>query len=138
MSKALQPGSRPTILVVDDEASVLFTYRMILEQQGYAATAASTWAQAIKYLEERDFDLLLCDLSLEEKHTGFEIFDYARQKSPNSKFVLITGYASHEAVGRAEREGVAVLFKPIDIEQFLGTISSLLRNHHGQIKTGGN
>ena len=37
--------SKSRILVVDDENSVLFTYRMILEQQGYNATPAQ--AQAI-------------------------------------------------------------------------------------------
>src|SRR5579872_5500662 len=123
-------SSSPSILVVDDEASVLFTYRMILEQQNYAATAASTCSQALEVLQNKKFDLLLCDLSLEEKRTGFEVFDFARAKDPAVPCVLLTGYASHEAVQRAEREGVAVLFKPIDIEEFLTTISRLLRDNH--------
>lgn len=135
MSKSanVQMG-KPSILVVDDEASVLLTYRMILEQQGYAATAASTCAQALQFLKDNDFDLLLCDLSLEEKHTGFEVFEVARVRKPDVRCVLLTGYASTEAVDRAGREGVAVLFKPIDIEEFLGTISSLLRDGYGKDK----
>ena len=71
------------ILVVDDESSVLFTYRMILEQQGYAATAANTAAEALQQVAQQDFDLLLCDLSLEEKRTGFEVFN-AAPKTPRS------------------------------------------------------
>lgn len=129
--------SKPSILVVDDEASVLFTYRMILEQQGYAATAASTCAQALGFLKDRNFDLLLCDLSLEEKHSGFEVFEYARGRKADVRCVLLTGYASTEAVDRAGREGIAVLFKPIDIEEFLGTISSLLRDGHDKIEASG-
>jgi CheY-like chemotaxis protein len=129
--------SKQSILVVDDDPSVLFTYRMILEQQGYAATAAATSSEAISILERNDFDLLLCDLSLEEKHTGFEVFDFARSRNGGVPCVLLTGYASKEAVDRAEREGVAVLFKPIDIEEFLSTISRVLRSPHGQIKASG-
>src|SRR5579864_7582523 len=105
--------SKRAILVVDDDASVLFTYRMILEQQGYIAGAAGTSAEAIELLGKQDFDLLLCDLSLEEKHTGFEVFAKGRETKRDIPCVLITGYASKDAVERAEREGVAVLFKPI-------------------------
>lgn len=130
----MSKSDKPSILVVDDEASVLFTYRMILEQQGYAATAAETCKLALGEVKEKNFDLLLCDLSLEEKHTGFEVFDAARVRQPEVPCVLLTGYASREAVDRAGREGVAVLFKPIDIEEFLSTISSLLRKKHDHAK----
>ena len=123
-------SNKPSILVVDDEASVLFTYRMILEQQGYDATAVQTCKQAVNEVQRHNFDLLLCDLSLEEKRTGFEVFDAARERTPDIPCVLLTGYASKEAVDRADREGVAVLFKPIDIEEFLSTIATLLKDHH--------
>ena len=123
-------SDKPSILVVDDEASVLFTYRMILEQQGYAATAVQTCKQAVNEVHQHNFDLLLCDLSLEEKRTGFEVFDAARVRTPHVPCVLLTGYASKEAVERADREGVAVLFKPIDIEEFLSTVATLLKDHH--------
>ncbi len=123
-------NNKPSILVVDDEAAVLFTYRMILEQQGYAATAVGSCKQAVSEVHRQNFDLLLCDLSLEEKRTGFEVFDAARVRTPNVPCVLLTGYASKEAVDRADREGIAVLFKPIDIDEFLSTIETLLKNHH--------
>ena len=128
---------KPSILIVEDEPPVLLTYRMILEQQGYNATPARTSVQATSLLAGQNFDLLLCDLSLEENHTGFEVFEAARKKKPNTPFVLLTGYASQEAVDRARREGIAVLFKPIDIEEFLSTIASLLRDNHDQAKASG-
>ncbi len=57
------PKSR--IMVVDDEASVLITYRLILEQQGYIVGAFSKSSDAIRALEEEKYDLVLCDYSLE-------------------------------------------------------------------------
>jgi CheY-like chemotaxis protein len=131
------PSRKPKVLVVDDEASVLVTYRMILEQQGYDTTAVLSSAEALQAVESADFDLLMCDLSLEESHTGFEIFDVARERNPNVPCVLLTGYASHEAVQQAEKSGIAVLFKPIDIEEFLSTIATLVRSGHGKQKASG-
>lgn len=130
-------AAKPSILVVDDEASVLFTYRMILEQQGYAATAAISCKQALEEVAEHDFDLLLCDLSLEERATGFEVFDAARRRNAEVPCVLLTGYASHDAVEKAEKQGVTVLFKPIEIDEFLSTVSNLLRNYYDQAKASG-
>jgi DNA-binding NtrC family response regulator len=120
------------ILVVDDEASVLFTYRVLLERHGYAATAAISSVQALAALENTSFDLLLCDLSLEEGHTGFEVLKQARKRDPLVPCVLLTGYASSEAAQTAEKMGTPVLYKPIEIEQFLDTIATVLRECHEQ------
>src|SRR5438445_10345594 len=80
----------PSILIVEDEPPVLLTYRMILEQQGYNATPARTSVQATSLLAGQNFDLLLCDLSLEENHTGFEVLEAARKKKPNTPLVVLT------------------------------------------------
>jgi DNA-binding NtrC family response regulator len=121
-----------SVLVVDDEASVLFTYRILLEQHGYAATAALTSKQAMAAINHTAFDLLLCDLSLEEGHTGFDVLEYARQSDPDVPCVLITGYATSEAAQKAEHMGIAVLYKPIEIQEFLDTISTVLRTSYEQ------
>lgn len=128
---------RSRILVVDDEPSVLLTYRMILEQQGYEVLVAASSVEARKAIEKQEIDLLLCDLSLEERHTGFEVIDYARKRQPETISVLLTGYASKDVSDQAEQGGVAVLFKPIDIEEFLSTISAQLRKRHEQNKKTG-
>ena len=128
---------RSRILVVDDEPSVLLTYRLILEQQGYDVLAAASSVEARKAIETENIDLLLCDLSLEERHTGFEVIEFARKRQPNAISVLLTGYASKDISDQAEEGGVAVLFKPIDIEEFLSTISAQLRKRHEPSKKTG-
>ena len=123
---------KPSVLVVDDEASVLFTYRILLEQHGYAATAALTSKQACAAINHTAFDLLLCDLSLEEGHTGFDVLEYARRSNHDVPCVLITGYATSEAAQKAGQLGIAVLYKPIEIQEFLDTIASVLRTSYEQ------
>src|SRR5437868_4849361 len=70
------------VLVVDDERNVLLTYRMLLEQEGYDATASLSAKEAIGLIDKQKFDLLLCDLSLEEKRTGFEVITAACEHWP--------------------------------------------------------
>lgn len=125
------------VLVVDDEPSVLTTYRMILEQKGYDVVAAASSQEAHRALGSEKLDLLLCDLSLEKQDSGFEVIDYARQHQPGLPALLLTGYASHDVSDRAQQNGVSVLFKPIDIEEFLQTISARLRGAYEQFKVSG-
>ncbi len=81
-------------------------------------------------MKQKRFDLLLCDLSLEQGHTGFEVLKAARERDPRLPCVLLTGYASSEAAQTAETLGTPVLYKPIEIEQFLDTIARVLRECH--------
>lgn len=118
------------VLVVDDESSVLITYRLILEQQGYLVTACRTSREAITAVEQQNFDVLLCDYSLEEQHTGFEVITAARKRDPELPAALLTGYATLETVDEAQLKSIQVMFKPIEIAEFLATTSSMLRRNH--------
>ncbi len=127
-------GSKYRILVVEDEPSVLTTYRMILEQKGYQVVPAASAIEARRLLDESHLDLLLCDLSLEKQDSGFAVIDYARRRRPEMPSLLLTGYASKDVSDRAQHDGISVLFKPIDIQEFLDTISSKLGNAYEQAK----
>jgi DNA-binding response OmpR family regulator len=118
------------ILVVDDEPSVLTTYRMILEQKGYEVVAAPSSAEARRALESEKLDLLLCDLSLEEKDSGFAVLEYARRLHPGLPSLLLTGYVGRDISDRAQDLGISVLFKPIDIQEFLAAIRAHLGTAH--------
>jgi DNA-binding NtrC family response regulator len=118
------------ILVVDDEASVLITYRLILEQQGYLVTACGTAREAVQAVQQEEFDLVLCDYSLEEQHTGFEVISAARQRDKDVPAALLTGYATKETADEAASQSIGIMFKPIEIEEFLATTSRMLRRDH--------
>jgi two-component system response regulator HydG len=125
------------VLVVDDEAAVLLTYRLILERQGYEVVACSTSAQAIAAIETQKFDVVLCDYSLEEQHTGFEVITAARERDSGVPAALLTGYATKETADEAVSRGIGVMFKPIEIEEFLATTSNMLRRNNESKQEGG-
>lgn len=124
-------GKKPEVLVVEDEASVLLTYRMMLEEEGYTVVPALSSQQAEELLAKRRFDAVLCDLSLEQNHTGFEVFERVRKRDPKVPCVMLTGYANRETTERAEQAGITVFFKPIEIDEFLQTLKKILRKSHG-------
>src|SRR3954447_23248988 len=119
------------ILVVDDEPNVLVTYRLILQQQGFDVNAAISSEEARRCIDSVKIDLLLCDLWREKQESGFDVIEYARNKYPKVPAVLLTGYATQDANDWAEQRGIPVLFKPIDIQQLLETISNLIKTEGG-------
>jgi DNA-binding NtrC family response regulator len=125
------------VLVVDDEAAVLLTYRLILERQGYEVVACGTSVQAIAAIEDGRFDVVLCDYSLEEQHTGFEVISAARRRDSRVPAALLTGYATRETADEAASRGIGVMYKPIEIEEFLATTSNMLRRDNESKQEGG-
>ena len=61
------------ILLVDDEAAILRTFRYCLEDAGYEVAGANSAAQAEALLQQQVFDLCFLDLRLgEQSHLFFE------------------------------------------------------------------
>ncbi len=125
------------VLVVDDEAAVLLTYRLILEQQGYDVVACGTSVEAIAAIRKQPFDVVLCDYSLEEQHTGFEVITAAREGDPEIPAALLTGYATKDTADEASSKGIAIMFKPIEIDEFLATTSNMARRKNESKQKGG-
>jgi DNA-binding NtrC family response regulator len=120
-------GERLTILVVDDEPSVLLTNLTILRHHGYEVIGVDTAREAKVVLEEQRFDMLVCDLALEASRSGLEVLDFARARYPGIPAVLLTGCATRELGEEAERKRITLLSKPIEVKILLDTISRLVR-----------
>ena len=119
--------TRPSILIVDDEPAVLLTYQMILKQHGFGVTGARTTADALEALRTASFDVIVCDLQLETPRGGFEIIAQARHQDPQVAAVLLTGYATDEAAEEARQKGITLVFKPVDVQEFLPLLERLAR-----------
>jgi len=115
------------LLVVDDEASVLVTYRLILERHGYNVVACATFHEALDILATQTFDAILCDYSLEDQKTGFDVICAARERDPGVPAALLTGYATKETADEAARRQIGIMLKPIEINEFLEKTSRMLQ-----------
>ncbi|MFB3815020.1 MAG: response regulator [Terriglobales bacterium] len=119
--------NRLRILVVDDQHSVLLTYRLVLQQQGHDVTAAPTCECAVEHLQQSDFDLLVCDFGLNGGRTGFDVIDFARAQNPHIASVLLTGYNDPEITQEAHERGVTVLNKPVEVPALLAALRCATR-----------
>jgi CheY-like chemotaxis protein len=56
------------ILIGDDETITLMNLVRVMEKEGYEVVGVSSGPNALKILEEQEFDAVLADLKMEEVH----------------------------------------------------------------------
>jgi signal transduction histidine kinase len=112
-----------TVLVVDDEESVALTIQAILRLDGHNVTAVTTGADALRLLNEKQFDVVLTDLRLGDLD-GIDVLKEVQKTSPDTAAIMLTGYASLESAISALRSGAYdYLMKPSDVEELRATIN---------------
>ena len=120
-------GSR-TILVVDDDKSILRTFTRILKKQDYKVDTAETGKEAIEKAENKHYDLALVDIRLPDTD-GTELLARLKRQLQNTIKIMITGFPSIESGVRALDEGAdAYLVKPVKPEDLLMLIKEKLKN----------
>ncbi|MBN2035078.1 MAG: response regulator [Deltaproteobacteria bacterium] len=117
----------PEILVMEDETSLAKGLRMILEKEGYHVDTASTGHSAMDALRNKGFDLLVADLRLPDMD-GMDIIREVREKRPETKTIVITGYPSVSSAVDAMKLGVTdYLPKPFWDDEFKKAVEKALK-----------
>lgn len=80
-----------TVLVVDDELSLLELTCQILTSYGYKTIQANSAKKALEMLEDKHVDLLITDIIMPEMD-GYELSTLALEKYPELKIQLISGF----------------------------------------------
>lgn len=119
-------NSKAHILVVDDELSMREFLEVLLQRQGYEVTCAENGHKAIKLLEKKDFDLLLCDIRLGDT-TGLTVLRAAKKKNQNTVVIMISAYATTETAVEAMNAGAYdYVPKPFDKDELIQTLANAL------------
>jgi two-component system cell cycle sensor histidine kinase/response regulator CckA len=116
----------PSILVVDDDGTLLHAMQGLLERCGYQVTAAATVADARSAIDMKTPDLLVMDLVLPEMdgRAGAKLL---ATHCPGLRVLFISGYTDEETMrmGKmASNEGF--LSKPFSAEELLGAVERML------------
>jgi len=124
-------GSRPTILVVDNEPAVLNLVKLILEAAGYAVLAACNGRQALAFCKNRNhsIDLLLTDINIPDI-SGLELACQVSQIVPRLPVIFLTrGRAENPGIELLRRAGpfsdCEVIGKPFTSPELLGEIAAI-------------
>ncbi len=109
------------ILVVDDEEKVVFFLRESLEDLGqeFVVDAARSGEQALEKIEAQRFDLVITDLRM-PGIDGLELLEMVKERSPNTRLILMTAYGSDEVEAEARRlEIYEYLTKPFHVSDLI-------------------
>jgi DNA-binding response OmpR family regulator len=121
--------ARRRILVVDDDADTCALIVDVLTAEGYAVTALLNGEKARDALERERFDLILADIKM-PRITGLDLLQYVRRMGLDTKFILMTAYASLETAIQALRgEAFDYLVKPFPLNDLRARVREALPEH---------
>ena len=117
---------KPKILIIDDEPRMCQSLKELLAIQNYELNTANSAKEAIEFLNNNSFDLILLDLCLPDMN-GYNVMDHISQQSLGALVIVLTGYASEESAIEALRRGAYdYLKKPFEPEKLLITVKNAL------------
>jgi DNA-binding NtrC family response regulator len=101
-----------TIVVVDDEPSIVRMCVQVLKAKGHSVTGFTRADEALTHLGASATDLLVVDYKMPEL-TGLEFIKKAWQIRPGMRVVMITAHGTREVMAKASETGVqTIVLKP--------------------------
>ncbi|MDR4509784.1 MAG: response regulator [Candidatus Brocadiaceae bacterium] len=112
------------ILIVDDNSDFCMNCVDILESKGYTVSAVNDGFEAIKEVQEKNFDLVIMDIKMPVMN-GVETFKKMKEIIPELPVIMVTAYALEELISDALLEGAFAAFhKPLDFEKLFSAIEN--------------
>jgi DNA-binding NtrC family response regulator len=106
-----------TILVVDDEKSILDLLSMVFKKEGFQVKTSLGTPNVYELVDDEDFDVLICDIKM-PKVDGMELLKHVKKQKPIVPVIMITAYGSVKQAVEALKVGALdYVVKPFDIEE---------------------
>jgi two-component system OmpR family response regulator len=119
------------VLVVDDDAGLLKLITRVLRDEAYAVDTASTGEEARTLALVNDYDGIVLDLQLGDRH-GFEILQELRRNGRHTPVLLYSGLADTETIVRGLDAGADdYIVKPVSNEELRARVRTLIRRGSG-------
>lgn len=116
------------LLVVDDESATAFGLKTLLQSEEIEVLTAVNALTARSILMSEPIDVLLSDIRLSGTldAEGLDLLAFARENSPETRVILMTGYGDPAIQQRARKLGAAAYFeKPVEIPVLVAAIRRL-------------
>ena len=118
-----ETSQAPTLLLVDDEPGILSALRRLFRPQGYRILTADSGAAGLAILEGEAVNLVISDMRMPEMD-GATFLKQVRERWPQTKRILLTGYADITSTVSAINEGEIYRYiaKPWDDKEMLAVV----------------
>jgi DNA-binding response OmpR family regulator len=117
-----------TVLIVDDELSILVPLQFLMEKEGYTAKLAQSGKEAIEKISAVCPDLVLLDIMLPDLD-GYEIYQMIRQRAEweSIRIIFLTAKNRDTDMARGLAMGAdAYITKPFSNTQLIEKIRELI------------
>jgi two-component system, NtrC family, nitrogen regulation response regulator NtrX len=116
----------PSILIVDDEPSILQSLGGLLTDEGFEVLTASNGYEALKLIDSESPDLVLLDIWM-PGIDGIDTLKEIKKHSPFIQVIMITGHGTIETAVRATKLGAYdFIEKPLSIDRVIVAINNAL------------
>lgn len=113
------------ILIAEDEILVRMVAVEVLRDAGYEVFEAGHGGEALDILLKHSIDLLITDIQMPQMN-GYQLVEAVLQRWPETKIVLVTGYARDTVPDAVAKAALHTLQKPFDVDRLPGMVSNLL------------
>lgn len=114
------------ILLIDDDVDMCMLLSRFLKRNGYEVETAHSASKGLQKFEEDDYALVFCDFRLGDKD-GKEVLTEIKAKSPDTVFIIITGYSDIKiAVDVIKLGAYDYITKPLVPDEVLSVIKAAL------------
>lgn len=127
------PAQLPVqVLLVDDEPRMLSSLSELLKDRGFVLTSAANGGEAIRYLGQQPFDLVILDLRLPDI-SGHDIMDFMNSQQADANIIVTSGDRGIDAaIGALKRGAYDYLRKPYSPEELRKTVDNALKQRRLQ------
>lgn len=106
-----------TILIIDDEKSLVDLLTVVFKKEGYRVKTSLSVTGALDLLEKEAFDLIITDIKMPQR-SGMDILKAVKERSPEVPVIMITAYGSiQQAVEALKAGALDYVVKPFDVEE---------------------
>lgn len=115
------------IIVLDDVQDAGTLIKRILERKGHKVTPFTEEEEAIAHVAKGGTDLAVLDIKL-KKMNGVEVLEEMKNKDPNVRVIMLTGYPTIETARESLSLGAAAYcVKPIDKDELESKVEEVLK-----------
>jgi PAS domain S-box-containing protein len=116
----------PKILIVDDEARMRDSLKVLLSNEGYNIQTGCNGREAIECLNKDSYDIVLLDMIMPDMN-GYQVMDFIKGRHPDTPVIIMTGHASVDSAVECLKSGAHdYLRKPFDFEQLLARVKNAI------------
>ena len=122
----MEKKEKKTILVVDDDKTILESLRIILQSEGYRVDTAETGREAIEKIRNQSYHLALLNIWLPDMK-GTELLTTLQESFPEMVKIMLTGLPSDRAKEFLNLGADTYIVKPVDPDELLKVVKEKLK-----------